>query len=72
MKGYRARRWLVVIALALVATAATTRAAQAADVNGCVERVTLQIGQAMKDATFLERVALGVLWEVLTLSCFFQ
>lgn len=71
MKWVRLRPWLVAVALALVAIGMTAGVAGAETINECVRRVTQEIGEAMQDANFLERIALGVLWEVLVASCFF-
>lgn len=71
MKWVRLRPWLVAVALALVAIGMTAGVAGAETISECVSRVTQEIGEAMQDANFLERIALGVLWQVLVGSCFF-
>lgn len=72
MRWFRLRSWLAALLLALVASVAATRIAEAETATECLERVTNEVGEAMEGANFLERVALGVLWEVLAASCFFE
>lgn len=72
MSRFRFRAWIVAGAIILGALWAAVRTGYAETVSGCVERVTLEIGDAMEDSNFVERVALGVLWEFLVTSCFVE
>ncbi len=72
MKWLRFRVWVAAAALAVLAVTAAVRTGYAETTAECAERVTLEVGAAMEDANFFERVALGVLWEFLIASCFFE
>lgn len=62
--------WVLAGTVALLAPIATVRTGYAETISQCVDRVTAEIAAAMKDANIVQRVALGVLWEVRVAACF--